>query len=82
MEDDQQVVKNSGRNEPVWVVIHMCMEARLGISLYRYLCLKLAKMVCLSYYHLYFLFNKIGEQEGRTSSAPRKVGKGWGRRWP
>jgi hypothetical protein len=37
-------VKRSGRDEPMWVVIHMCMEATLGISLYSYLYLKLAKM--------------------------------------
>jgi hypothetical protein len=34
---DQEVVKRSGRDEPVWVVIYMCMEAMLGISLYSYL---------------------------------------------
>jgi hypothetical protein len=45
----------------MWVVIHMCMEVMLGISLYGYLFLKLAKYV--------FSFNKIGEQEGRTGSA-------------
>jgi hypothetical protein len=50
-------VKRSGRDEPMWVAIYMCMEAMLGISL------------CLSYYLLCFLFNKIGEQEGRTGSA-------------
>jgi hypothetical protein len=44
------------------------MEAMLGISLYSYLYLKLAKTVCLSYYLLCFLFNKIGE-EGRRGSA-------------
>jgi hypothetical protein len=44
------------------------MEAMLGISLYSYPYLKLAKMLCLSYYHLCLLFNKIGE-EGRTGSA-------------
>jgi hypothetical protein len=31
---DQEVVKRSGRDEPVWVIIHMCMEATIGISLY------------------------------------------------
>jgi hypothetical protein len=31
----------------------------LGFSLYRYLYLKLAKMLCLSYYPVHFLFNKI-----------------------
>jgi hypothetical protein len=60
-------VKRSGRDESIWVVIHMCMEAMLGISLYSYLYLKLAKMLCLSYYCLCLLFNKIGE-EGRTGS--------------
>jgi hypothetical protein len=54
---DQEVVKRSGREEPVWVAIHKCMEAMLGISLY----LKLAKMLCLSYLSS-FLFNKIREQ--------------------
>jgi hypothetical protein len=32
----------------MWVVIHMCMEATLGFSLYSYLYLKLAKTLCLS----------------------------------
>jgi hypothetical protein len=51
------------------------METMLGISLYSYRYLKLAKMLCLSYYLLCFLFNKIGEQEGGTGSA-QKVGSG------
>jgi hypothetical protein len=42
------------------------MEAMLGISLYSYLYLKLAKMLCFSFM---FFFNKNGEQEGRTDSA-------------
>jgi hypothetical protein len=66
------------RVEPMWVVIHMCMEATLGISVYSYLYLKLAKMLCLSYYLLCFLFNKIREQKGRTGSA-QKWGLGMGR---
>jgi hypothetical protein len=41
----------------------------LGISLYNYLYLKLAKMLFFPYYLLCFLFNKIGEQDGRTGSA-------------
>jgi hypothetical protein len=44
------------------------MEAMLGISLFIYLHFKLAKTLCLSYYLLCLLFNKIGE-EGRTGSA-------------
>jgi hypothetical protein len=51
------------------------MRAALGISPYSYLYLKLAKMQCLSYYLLCFLFNKTGEQEIRISSAQQQ---GWG----
>jgi hypothetical protein len=35
-EGDQEVVKGSGRNESIKVVMHLCMEAMLGISLYNY----------------------------------------------
>jgi hypothetical protein len=68
----------------MWVAIHMCMEAMLGIFLCSYLYLKLAKM--LSYYLLRFLFNKI-RKEGRTGSAwkpgvwGRGVWKAVGDRW-
>jgi hypothetical protein len=55
------------------------MEARLGISLYSYLYLKLAKILYL-YYFFCFLFNKIGEQEGTTGSALK--GGNLGRRGP
>jgi hypothetical protein len=68
IQGDQEVVKRSCRDESIQVVIHTCMEAMLGISLYSYPDLKLAKMLCLSCYCLCLLFNKIGE-EGRTGSA-------------
>jgi hypothetical protein len=42
-EGDREVVKRSGRDESIQVVIHLCMEAMLGISLYSYPYLKLAK---------------------------------------
>jgi hypothetical protein len=45
-EEDQEIVKRSGRDELMWVAIHMCKEAMLGISLYSYLYLKLVKMLC------------------------------------
>jgi hypothetical protein len=77
---ERGLVKRSDRDEPMWVVIHKCMEAMLGISLCSYLYLKLAKMLCFSYYLLCFLFNKIREQEGRTGSAQKQ--EVWGRRWP
>jgi hypothetical protein len=66
-----EVVKRSARDEQMWVVIHMCMETTLGISLYSYLYPKLAKTLCLSYYLLCFLFNKIGEKGGQEA-------EGWG----
>jgi hypothetical protein len=36
-------MKRSGRDEQMWVEIHKFMEAMLGIFLYNYLYLKLAK---------------------------------------
>jgi hypothetical protein len=66
-------MKRSGRDEPMWVVIHMYMVATLRISLYSYFYLKLAKMLYFSYYHLCFLFNKIREQEGRGWGVRGKV---------
>jgi hypothetical protein len=47
------------------------MEAMIVISLYSYLYLRLAKMICLSYYLLCFLFHKIGEQDGRKGSVQK-----------
>jgi hypothetical protein len=69
-------VKSTGRDEPIGVVIHICMETTQGISLYSYLYLKLAKTPCFSYYLLWFFFYKIREQEGRTGSAWGRVGVG------
>jgi hypothetical protein len=77
-------VKRSGRDEPMWVAIHKCIEAMLGISLYSYLYLKLPKTLCLSYYLLCFFFNKIREHEGGAGSARKwrrkRVCGGGGRR--
>jgi hypothetical protein len=47
-EGNQEVVEKSGRDEPMWVIMHMCMEAMIANSLYSYLYLKLAKMLCSS----------------------------------
>jgi hypothetical protein len=58
----------------MWVAIHKCMEAMLGIFLHLY-----PKTICLSYYLLSFLFNKSGE-EGRTGSAWKWEVGGMGRR--
>jgi hypothetical protein len=62
-------VKRSGRDEPVWVVTHMCMETMLGISLYSYPYLKLVKTLYLSYYWYVFPSTKfqvlLGSEVGR-----------------
>jgi hypothetical protein len=68
--------ERSRRDESIQVVIHMCMEATQGISVYSYLYLKLAKMLCRFYYLLCFLFYKIREQEGGTGSARNGGGGG------
>jgi hypothetical protein len=52
------------------------MEAMLE-SLCIAILMSTSKMLCLSYYFLYLLFNKIGE-EGRTDSAWNR--EGWGKR--
>jgi hypothetical protein len=73
-EGDWEVVKRSGKDEPNCIVIYMCMEAILGISVYCHLYLKLAKPLCLSYYFLCFLFNKI-VKESRAGSAWKRGGR-------
>jgi hypothetical protein len=42
-EGNQKVVKMSSSHEPMWVVIHMCMEAIVGMALDICLYLKLSK---------------------------------------
>jgi hypothetical protein len=68
-------LKRSDRDEAMWVAIHKCMEAMLRISLCNSLYLKLAKALCLTYYCLCLLFNKIGE-EGRTGFAWKRGSEG------
>jgi hypothetical protein len=60
----------------MWVVIHMCMEAMLGISLYSYLYPKLAKMIGLSYYLLCYVVSSTKSEKKRVEQVPpgRKVG--------
>jgi hypothetical protein len=68
-------VKRSGRDEPMWVVIHMCMETTLGISVQLSLS-QTSKNAMSLLYLLCFLFNKIGKQEGQTDSAQNQEGGG------
>jgi hypothetical protein len=74
-EGGQEIVKRSGRSEPVWVVIHICMETTLGISLYSYLYLKLAKCcVFLITSYVFSSTKNLREQEGG-------IGSGWEVEW-
>jgi hypothetical protein len=59
-------VKRSGRDEPIWVVIHMCMEAMLGISIYVFSSTKLENTRAEQILP--------GSKEGRGGSS--------GERWP
>jgi hypothetical protein len=60
----------------MWAAIHICMEATLGISLYSYLYLKLAKTLSFIL-SLTFLFNKMGELLPGSGRRGKR-----GSRWP
>jgi hypothetical protein len=78
-EGDQEVVKRSGRDEPVWVVIHKCMEATLGLSLYSYL-FQSSKNAISFLLSLMFSLQQNWIQEGEQVLPESGVGR-WGR-WP
>jgi hypothetical protein len=70
-------VKRSGRDEPIWVAIYKYMEAMLGIFLYSYLYLKLAKTLCLSI--ISYVFSSIKSENKRAEwvlSRSRGSGRG------
>jgi hypothetical protein len=70
-------VKRSGKEEPMWIVIYMCMETMLRISLYSYLYLKIAKMLSLSY--LLFFSSTKSENKRAEQVLPRGMGTGVGK---
>jgi hypothetical protein len=79
-EGDQKVVKRSDRDEPMWVAIHMFMEAMLGISLYSYVYLKLAK--CYVFLTIaYAFFSTKLENKRAERVLPQSGGRSEGR-WP
>jgi hypothetical protein len=67
-------MKRSGRDEPMWVVIHIYMESMLGISLYTCLYTKIAKTLCLSYY-VYVSSSTKSENKREEKVLPRSGGK-------
>jgi hypothetical protein len=71
-------VKRSGRDETMCVVMHMCMEAMLGISLYSYPYLKLAKMLS---FLLSLMFSLQQNQRTRGQSRFCLEAKGEDGKW-
>jgi hypothetical protein len=73
-EGDQGRVKRTGRDEPIGVVIHICMETTQVISLCSYLYLKLAKHhVSLI---MFFVFSST-KLENRRVEQVLRGGGGW-----
>jgi hypothetical protein len=64
-----EVVKRSGRDNPIWVVIHICMETTQRISLYSCPYIKLAKTPYF-YYLLWFFFSIKLEKRGWNRFCP------------
>jgi hypothetical protein len=60
----------------MWVEIHMCMEAMLGICLYSYLYLKLAKMLCVSIIPYVFSSTKSENKRAKQVLPGSRV-RGW-----
>jgi hypothetical protein len=73
-EGDQKVVKRSGRDESIRVVIHLCMEAMLAISLYNYLYLKLAK-----HYVFLLIIYVFSSTKSENKNVEQVLPGGWGK---
>jgi hypothetical protein len=71
-EGNEGVVKRTGRDEPIWVVIYICMKTTQRISLYSYGYLKLTKCGVL----LSFVFSSIKSENRRVEHVlPRGRGR-------
>jgi hypothetical protein len=73
-------MKRSGKDEPMWVVIHKCMEARPGISLYSYLYIKPAKRYVFLIISYVFSSTKLGKRGEQVLLGSKGVGEEEGRR--
>jgi hypothetical protein len=73
---DIPYLKRSGRNEPMWIAIHMCMEAMLGICLYSYLYPKLAKNNVFLIISYVFSSTKSEKRAEQVLPASRGLGSG------
>jgi hypothetical protein len=81
-------VKRSGRDESVRVVIHFCMEAMLGISLYSYTYLNWQKfyfLLIIAYVFSSTKLEKRAEQvlpRSEWGGQEKKTARGKGVKWP
>jgi hypothetical protein len=64
-------VKGTGRDEPVGVAIHICMETTQRITLCNYLYLKLAKT---PYFSMFYVFSSTKSENRR---AVQVLPEGW-----
>jgi hypothetical protein len=69
-------VKSTGRDEPIGVVIHICMETTQGISLYNYLYLKLAKPPFFSMFYVFCSTKSENTSVGQVLPGEGGVGIG------
>jgi hypothetical protein len=69
-------VKRSGRDEPIWVVIHISKETTQGISLYSNLYLKLAK--CYVFLFILHIFTSTKSENKRAEQVLPRGGGGGG----
>jgi hypothetical protein len=67
-------MKWSGRDKSVLVVVHMCMEKMLGISLYSYLYLKLEKVLSFLLLFMFSLQQNRRRGQNRFCLEARGVG--------
>jgi hypothetical protein len=68
------VVKRAGSDESMQVVIHLCMEAMLGISLYSYPYLKQEK--CFVFLIIAYVYSSIKLEKRAEQVLPRSEGVG------
>jgi hypothetical protein len=75
-EGDQEVMKRSGRDESIRVVINLCMEAMLGISLYSYPYFNLRKHFVFLIIAYVFSSTKLKKREEQVLPGSEVGGEG------
>jgi hypothetical protein len=61
----------SNRDEPMWVAIHMCLEATLAISVYSYFYLRLAK--CYVFLIIVYVFSSTKLENKRVEEVLSRI---------